>query len=452
MSSIDPARLFVSEITTAPPVPGEPQQKYGLIRLTPTGPRQVVLCGLNFFAEIAGVPTDVQDGLELWSDAAGPPTPDLTGPKYHMKFSAYLDKLGSAGVNYLRLFIFNPQRVKHYPFRVETINGVSKFSLDKVSPAFLQRLTEFVGQARGRGIVVCISLSSSQAIARADAWRDNPFNAANNHNGLIAGVADARSTYCVIRRPPDGPYNPNWTPQQRLYWIQRNLFTQIVSATKPFWNVMYEIFNEPNPNIAEIIPWHVEVATWLNGLLLEPGRAGRARLVSATADDRLLDATNFLDRLLPATGTRLIDIFSFHGGGGDLPSQWGGPHGRGRPNVCGQSAAPTGDQIVRGMDETLSNGMVIHHKGILDAFTRFQSRRVALIFDGDAHFWAQKVPTRYLEELLKRNASFVYRWGGEFIHEVNAQCAPTTSPPRLGLDQRLGLLRAARFRERITVF
>lgn len=452
MSSIDPARLFIHEVT-APPLPSEPQQRYDIFHLTPTGPQQVNLCGFNFFAEIVGVPGNVTDGLELWNDAEGAPAPDLTGPKYGMKFNLYLDKLKGAGINYLRLFVFNPQRVRHYPFRVETINGASKFSLDKISPVFLQRLTEFVGKARDRGIVVCISLSSIQAIASPEAWKDNPFNAANNHNKLIENVADARSTYCVIRSPPDnGPYNPNWSPQQRLYWIQRNLFTQIVTATKPFWNVTYEIFNEPNPNIAEVIPWHVEVATWLNGLLFDPARVGRARLVSATADDRLIDTTNFLDRLLPATGARLIDVFSFHGGGGDLPSQWGGPHGRGRPNVCRQSVAPTRTQIVNGMDETLSNGRVVHHKGILDAFRRFQSRPVALIFDGDAHYWAQKVPQLYVEELLRRNASFVYRWGGEFINEVNVQCQPTANPPRFGLDQQLGKIMAAQFRDRITAF
>jgi hypothetical protein len=451
MSSIDPARLFVQELTD-PPLPNEPQQKYDIFRLTPTGPQQVNLCGFNFFAEIVGVPGNVTEGFELWNNAEGSSTPDLTGPKYGMKFNQYLDKLKGAGINYLRLFIFNPQRVRHYPFLVETINHVSKFSLDKVSPAFLQRLTEFVGKARAHGIVVCISLSSIQAIADSEAWKDNPFNAANNHNKLIENVADARSTYCVIRKPPDGPYDPKWNAQQRLYWIQRNLFTEIVTATKPFWNVTYELFNEPNPNIAEVIPWHVEAATWLNGLLFDPARAARARLVSATADDRLLDATNFLDQLLPATGARLIDVFSFHGGGGDLPSQWGGPHGRGRANVCRQSVAPTRPQIVNGMDETVTNGKIVHHKGILDAFRRFQSRPVALIFDGDAHYWAQKAPKLYVEELLRRNASFAYRWGGEFINEVNEQCQLTANPPRLGLDQQLGKITAAQFRDRITVF
>lgn len=452
MSNVDPPRLFVQPVT-APPLPNEPPQKYDIFQLAPDfTQRQVNLCGFNFFAEIAGVPNDADEGLELWSDAEGPPTSDLVGPRYGMKFNLYLDKLKAAKINYLRLFLFNPQRVRHYPFRVENLGQGNKFSLEKVSQPFLQRLTEFVGKARARGIVVCISLSSSQAIARADSWRDSPFNAANNNNKLIENVADARATYCVIRRPPDGPYNPAWPAQQRLYWIQRNLFTQVVNATKPFWNVMYELFNEPNPNIAEVIPWHVEAATWLNGLLFDPARGRRARLVSATADDRLLDDTNFLDRLLPATGTRLIDVFSFHGGGGDLPSQWGGPHGRSRTNVCGQSAAPTRAQIVNGMDETLGNGRVIHHKGILDAFRRFQSRPVALIFDGDAHYWAQKVPRLYVEELLRRDASFVYRWGGEFINEVNEQCQPTTNPPRFGLDQQLGKITSAQFRDRITVF
>jgi hypothetical protein len=177
----------------------------------------------------------------------------------------------------------------------------------------------------------------------------------------------------------------------------------------------------------------------------------RSRLVSINAGDDLIDNVNFLSRLLPANQPPLFDVFDFHGGGAGVSSQWGGPTGTGTGKICPLVPPPPAqlvDQIIHGATD---DGR--HQRGILEAMDRFKSRPVALIFNTDAHYWAQRLVTPYLEEVLNVDGSFSYRWSFEFLNAVsdlncNNQLLPTSS----GLDQRLAKISAARNKGRITVF
>lgn len=449
----DPTRLFIKATGSTHPF----DQKYDIYHHVNGVPTRVNLCGFSFFSEIAGINLNALPAGAKGIDLRGPgdpvPNPLPAPPKYSLSFAEYLDKLRGARVNWARVFVFEQFRTRFYPF---TGSFESNFNLHIINSAYIARLVDFVEKARARGIVVCISLFSSQMLS-AGGFAHSPFNFQHNNNGVIrnpdgtpAGVG--RNEFCKIEQPPGqpSPFNNNWTQPQKLWWIQNNLVRSIVNATKGYWNVAYEIMNEPNAGIANVAPWHRTVATWLGELLHDPAINRRGRLVVVNAADNVLDG--LVGALLPAGQPPLFDVFAFHGGGGDLPSQWGGPHGRNRGQVCADPTPPPVGEIINGADETLPNGQVIHHRGILDAMNRFRTRPVALLFDTDAQYYAQKNVTPYVEEVLNVDGSYAYRWADTFLNAVaDANCADL-QPLRLGLDQRLAKISAARNRSRITVF
>lgn len=454
----DPTRLFVRPTGSTSPF----DQRFDIFHTVNGAPARVNLCGFSFFGEVAGVSLGQLGPADKAIDLRGPgdpaPNPPPAPPKYSLTFEAYLDKLRGARINFLRLFVLYGFEVRRYPFAG---SPVTKFQLHQVNTNYTDRLDYFIARAKERGIVVCVCLFAAQALSR-ESFPNDPFHFSRNDNGVIVDSAGSpagigRNDFCVIEQPPGqpSPYSSGWTQRQKLWWIQKNFVTAVVNATKSHWNVMYEIMNEPSPAIVNVVPWHATVAGWLKDLLWEPAAQRRSRLVVVNAADTLIENANaglrLVDRLLPAGSPPLFDVFSFHGGGGALPSQWGGPHGRGRPAVCASAQAPTVDQIVNGADETVGTA-VVHHRGILDAMRRFQSRPVALIFDTDAQYWAQKNVTPYVEEVLNVDGSYDYRWGDTFINAVSdADCADL-QPLRFGLDQRLAKIAAARNKARITVF
>ena len=87
------------------------------------------------------------------------------------------------------------------------------------------------------------------------------------------------------------------------------------------------------------------------------------------------------------------------------------------------------------------------------AVDRFRGKGFALLFDTDAAYWAQRLPTPYLAEVLARRGSFNYRWSGDMLTQIvnptgtapsTGYCTPVSA--NLGLDQRLALLyKAANF-------
>ncbi|HVF55618.1 MAG TPA: hypothetical protein VM934_05685 [Pyrinomonadaceae bacterium] len=456
----DPARLTIQGTGALHPF----AQKYDIYYTNNSAAQRVNLCGFSFFGEIGGINLgSVKDGdkaIDLRGPGDPAPNPRPVAPKYSLTFTEYLDKLHAARINWVRIFVFHGYRVRVYPF---TGSFAAGFNLHEINGNYITRLVDFIDKARARGIVVCITLFTAQAFS-SGGLIDDPFHAKNNNNDVIVNprgipVDDGRPYFCDIEQPPGKitGYNPDWPQKQKLWWIQWNLVNSIVNATKDYWNVAYEIMNEPSAGITNVVPWCVTVASWLRKLLWDSAANRRSRLVAITASDNLIDnadpALRLIDHLHPTGAPPLYDIFCFHGGGGNLPSQWGGPHGRGRPRVCGSTQAPDVSQIVNGADEIIDDkGTRIHHNGIIDAMKRFIFRPVALIFDTDAQYWAQKNVTPYVEEVLNVDGSYNYRWADTFLNAVNdANCADLT-PLRLGLDQRLAKISAARNKDRITVF
>ena len=406
-------------------------------------PVQVNLCGFSFFGEIAGLTDTTMGGIILLSDEevqdpAHPPLV-LKGGLYKMTFDYYLEQLRASGINYSRLFLFQLYKAPYLPFDRNAVQGDprnGKYELTAVSATYLERLEQFIYKARERGIVVCLSFFSHQMLG-ADAWGINPFNSANNTSGYdsagrpVAGFINAPGGALVkffdVQPVADGAaYDHAWTPQQKLFWAQRNLVQKIVERTRPYWNVVYELFNEPiiPPNLSPedaarirplLLQWFQYMAGWVNaGLLVNNVRT---RLVSLVAGPDLKD--DLLNLLAAQESTRLVDIFSFHG-------PWGGEVGKSM--LCNYPYLGDRTKISAGIDTTISE---------------FPNVPLGLIFDSDALYWAQKNPADYVELLLDKDASFNYRWPPTLLNEVqkpNDYCT-FVDGPTLGLSQRLGLIR-----------
>ena len=105
--------------------------------------------------------------------------------------------------------------------------GGNKFDLDHWNPAYFQRLHNFLADASRRGIVVEITLFSSQY--GPPQWNLSPLNPANNVNGL--SLADWKKV--------------NTLDNGGILRYQQSYTRRLVRAANGFDNVIFEIQNEP---------------------------------------------------------------------------------------------------------------------------------------------------------------------------------------------------------------
>ncbi|HEY1203731.1 MAG: hypothetical protein ABSH46_02690 [Bryobacteraceae bacterium] len=151
-------------------------------------------------------------------------------------------------------------------------NGGNKFDLERWDEAYFARLKDFVAEAGRRGIVVEMTLFSSQYDEKN--WANCPLNRENNINGTDA----------IGRRQLHTLANGN------ILGYQERLVRKIVRELNGFDNVIYEIQNEPwsdrtvtvdsiNPYLAapalnlfpnavdvadaESMAWQARVASWI---------------------------------------------------------------------------------------------------------------------------------------------------------------------------------------------
>ena len=107
-------------------------------------------------------------------------------------------------------------------------NGGNKFDLTRWDPAYFKRLRDFVSRASGRGVVV--ELVMFCPFYKDAMWRLSPMNAANNVNGIGAGIK--RTAVYTLKNG-------------KLLAVQDAMVRKIVSELRDFDNLYYEICNEP---------------------------------------------------------------------------------------------------------------------------------------------------------------------------------------------------------------
>lgn len=116
--------------------------------------------------------------------------------------------------------------------------GGNKFDLDKWDPEYFQRLHAFLGEAERRGIVVELSLFSSQY---GDAqWKVSPLSAANNVN----------------HADDVGWKRINTLENGNLLAVEERYVRKLVREVNGYPNVFFEIQNEPwsdHPHLVDVV-------------------------------------------------------------------------------------------------------------------------------------------------------------------------------------------------------
>jgi hypothetical protein len=164
-------------------------------------------------------------------------------------FRGYLATLGSEGLNYTRLFGGSYVEVPGKSFGIQRndlapqpgkfiapwmrsdspgyAGGGNKFDLDKWNPEYFERLHDFLADASKRGIVVEITLFSSQYGEMQ--WALSVFNSANNINQTTA--IDWKKI--------------NTLENGNILAFQERYTRKLVREASAFPNVIFEIQNEP---------------------------------------------------------------------------------------------------------------------------------------------------------------------------------------------------------------
>ena len=167
-------------------------------------------------------------------------------------YRRYLDTLAKDGLNLTRLFggsyieipgqSFGIRRNDLAPepghFIAPWARSGDKFDLEKWNPEYFARYRDFLAEAGMRGIVVEVTLFSSQY--QEAHWKVSPFNPANNVNGTSA--IDWKELHTLR--------NGN-----TLAWQERYV-RKLVHEANDFDNVIFEIQNEPwsdRGNLASVL-------------------------------------------------------------------------------------------------------------------------------------------------------------------------------------------------------
>jgi hypothetical protein len=177
------------------------------------------------------------------------PTADIDG---------YLDVLVKYKINFTRVFALDRWANKGCsltPFGLVSGDGCpgSTFDISQFDEKYFTRLRQFVTAAARRGIVVQYCLFDRCGLQKAshapERWGRNPYNPANNINGLFN--LDGRS------------YPPAFTQTTgEGADLHRAFLNKVVATIGDCGNVVYEIFNEPMdsfPKIPEFHAWTADV-------------------------------------------------------------------------------------------------------------------------------------------------------------------------------------------------
>lgn len=127
-----------------------------------------------------------------------------------------------------------------------------RFNLDKDDPEFYERLHRFIGLAGELGIVVEVVLLSNTY--GEPVWQLNPLHPLNNVNNMPECTA---AEYLSMRH-------------LALFERQRMHVKRIVTETRQYDNIIYEICNEPGGFATTVKgPTPAEVNDWLSTLISE---------------------------------------------------------------------------------------------------------------------------------------------------------------------------------------
>lgn len=113
-------------------------------------------------------------------------------------------------------------------------DGEPKFDLTRFDAEYFDRMRSRLVAARDLGIYVSVMLFEGWAAQQTDAWGFDPFQAANNINGIDAGAIG----YYTLDRTAMG---------RRVLEFQEAYLRKVVDTVNDLDNVLYEVCNESGP-------------------------------------------------------------------------------------------------------------------------------------------------------------------------------------------------------------
>lgn len=279
-------------------------------------------------------------GSHVWWNLTGPDRWSACGDAAsRFDFDRYLDFLERHGHNFIRLW-----RVEHTRWESEcggttttafqpwlrtgpgaAHDGLPKFDLTRLDPAYFNRLRDRVAAAQQRGIYVSVMLFEGWSLHSAGEpwnWTGHPFHPDNNVNG-IDGDADG-----------DGDGTDIVTLANRdVLAIQKAYVRTVVETVNGFDNVLYEIANEAGH---WSIPWQYHMIRFVKALqrergekrpvgmtFMHPGGSNRA-LYRSPADWISPFGKRYMKNPPPANGRKVIVSDNDHHCGlcGDATFPW----------------------------------------------------------------------------------------------------------------------------------
>lgn len=218
----------------------------GPLRVHPENPR--------YFTDDSGEAI-LLTGSHTWSNLLDMGPSDPPPP---FDFNAYLAWLKGYGHNFTRGWTWEPARwdttgmtpawrnanhtIAPQPWLRTgpgaALDGKPQFDLERVNPAYLERLSTRVRQARDQGIYISIMLFEGFAVQfQPETWANHPFNLANNVNGIDGDVnGDGKGL------------EVHQLGRQRVTEIQEAFVRAVLKTLNGFDNVLYEISNETHPD------------------------------------------------------------------------------------------------------------------------------------------------------------------------------------------------------------
>jgi hypothetical protein len=237
------------------------------------GPLVVQPGNPRYFADSSTGEPVYLTGSHTWAtlqERAYPETPDFD-------FSAWLSFMEGHGHNFLRLWAwehaawmqFTPRRIVYRPnpfLRTgpgAARDGLPRFDVTQLDPAFFDRLGSRVAAARDRGIYVSVMLFQGFSVEKkgggdddcGNPWHGHPFHADNNINGIDGDPdGDGQGRQVHTLNVPE------------ITRIQEAYVRKVVETVGGFDHVLYEIGNEC---VGESTEWQYHMIRFLRKLEAE---------------------------------------------------------------------------------------------------------------------------------------------------------------------------------------
>lgn len=160
----------------------------------------------------------------------------------------FLDVLAAHNINFTRFFCILPWPVESGPNLLPFPRAGDKYDLRRFDEGYFARLGQVVRAAEQRGIVcqVCLFDRCGLSVGDARAWNNNPYNTILNVNGVLDGKGGSYPAFCSM--------------EGKIAEINGAFIEKVVSTLGVCRNVIYEIMNEPYPQLGSLPQWHAWVA------------------------------------------------------------------------------------------------------------------------------------------------------------------------------------------------